>query len=143
MAEYTAREWSNGNIVTAANLNHIEEGIENASSGDALFVKYDHSETEEGSTTTYYFDKTWQEVHDALVAGRVVTANAILQNTTLQNTTGITDGLMDYITAATEYNGAYQIGSVLTSTNNARSFRVLSSPSDYLRIVVALRNILE
>ena len=131
MAEYTAREWSNGNIVTAANLNHIEEGIENASSGgDALFVKYDHSETE-GSTTTYYFDKTWQEVHDALVAGRVVTANAILQDKT-----GITDGLMDYITAATEYNGSYQIGSVLTFTPNARVFQVLSSPSDYLRIVV-------
>lgn len=134
MAEYTAREWSNGNIVTAANLNHIEEGIENASSGgDALFVKYDHSETE-GSTTTYYFDKTWQEVHDALVAGRAVTANAILQD----EETGITDGLMDYITAAIEDNGAYRIGSVLTSTNNARFFYVLSSPSDYLRIVVVL-----
>lgn len=131
MAEYTEREWSNGNIVTAANLNHIEEGIENASSGgDALFVKYDYSETE-GRTITYYFDKTWQEVHDALVAGRAVTANAILQDAT-----SITDGLMDYITAATEDNGAYRIGSVLASTNIARFFYALSSPSDYLRIVV-------
>lgn len=128
---YEKQVWNCGDTITADKMNHIEEGIENASSGDALFVKYDHSETE-GSTITYYFDKTWQEVHDALVAGRAVTANAILRGKT-----GITDGAMDYITAATEDNGAYQIWSVLTSTNNARSFQVLSSPSDYLRIVVA------
>lgn len=126
---YEKQVWNCGDTITADKMNHIEQGIENASSGDALFVKYDHSETE-GRTTTYYFDKTWQEVHDALVAGRAVTANAILQDTM-----GITDGLMDYITAAI-YNGAYRIESVLTSTNNARFFQDLSSPSDYLRIVV-------
>lgn len=130
MAEYTKQVWNCGDTITADKMNHIEEGIENASSGDALFVKYDHSETE-GRTTTYYFDKTWQEVHDALVAGRAVTANAILKGAL-----GITDGLMDYITAATEDDGSYYIGSVLTSTNNACSFQDLSSPSDYLRIVV-------
>lgn len=129
---YEKQVWNCGDTITADKMNHIEDGIENASSGDALFVKYDHSEKTD-STATYYFDKTWQEVHDALVAGRVVKANAILQDAA-----GITDGVMDYITAATEDNGAYRIESVLIATNNARSFQVLSSPSDYLRIVWVL-----
>lgn len=129
---YDKHIWQCGEAITTEKLNHMESGIANASSGDALFVKYDHSEKTD-STATYYFDKTWQEVHDALVAGRAVTANAILQEAP-----DITDGVMDYITAATEDNGAYRIESVLIATNNARSFQVLSSPSDYLRIVWVL-----
>lgn len=130
---YTKQEWNCGDTITADKMNHIEDGIEAASSGGgALFVKYDHRE-EAGNTITCYFDKTWQEVHDALVAGRVVTANAILQT---QTTSNPRDGLMDYITGAMEYNGSYQIRSVLTSTDNARSFEPLSSPSEYLKVVV-------
>lgn len=134
---YEKQEWNCGDTITADKMNHIEDGIEYiedgieaALSGGALFVKYDYSEGT-GNTITYYFDKTWQEVHDALVAGRVVTANAILQTAS-----NLTDGLMDYITTATENNGNYHIGSVLTSTNNARSFEPLSSPSEYLKVVV-------
>lgn len=58
MAEYTAREWNNGDIVTASNLNRMEQGIEDAGTGDWLVV------TTSG-TNVITMDKTWQEIYDA------------------------------------------------------------------------------
>lgn len=55
MADYVAREWSGGDIVTAANLNRIENGIEDAGSGQILVV----------TDTNGTLDKTWQEIYDA------------------------------------------------------------------------------
>ena len=67
MAEYTAREWSNGDIVTASNLNQIEDGIENASSGgsELLVVGMTIEDPPSAGQTTYTLDKTWQEIDDA------------------------------------------------------------------------------
>ena len=60
MAEYTAREWSNGDIVTASNLNQIENGVEAvAEESEFLIVN------ETYANNTYSFDKTWQQIYDA------------------------------------------------------------------------------
>lgn len=74
MAEYIAREWSNGDIVTASNLNSMEQGITEAqndeSGSDVLIIRQD---TEASTSERVVYDKTWQEVFDALKVGtRVV-----------------------------------------------------------------------
>ena len=61
MADYTAREWSGGDIVTAANLNHIEQGVASAGGAEPLIVKVSNGI---GGT----FDHTWQEIADAPMA---------------------------------------------------------------------------
>lgn len=79
MAEYIAREWSNGDIVTASNLNQIENGVEAvAEDSEFLVVNVTETTTESGTegeteiklqaagpTTNYIFDKTWQQIYDA------------------------------------------------------------------------------
>jgi len=83
MAEYIAREWSNGDIVTASNLNSMEQGIAEAqndeSSGGGLVLRVASTEqatTEECANggTKYIYDHTYQEVMDAAQNGRTVTA---------------------------------------------------------------------
>ncbi len=78
MAEYIAREWSNGDIVTASNLNQIENGVE-AVTEESEFLVVNMTETTESetggktevqlkmadSTPTYTLDKTWQQIYDA------------------------------------------------------------------------------
>lgn len=60
---YTKNTWANGDVITAAKLNNIENGI--AAAGGSLVVHMDVNNT---------LDKTWQEIHDALASGaRVVT----------------------------------------------------------------------
>ena len=52
---YTKREWATGNVVGAVDLNRIENGIEDAGSGQVLVV----------TDTEGTLDKTWQEIYDA------------------------------------------------------------------------------
>ena len=61
MADYTAREWSNGDIVTAANLNQIENGIEDAGSGSWLVV----NAARDNNNGSLVLDRTWQEIYNA------------------------------------------------------------------------------
>jgi len=56
---YTKREWATGNVVGAVDLNRMEQGIEDAGSGQVLVVNVTYS----GGTVTA--DKTWQEIYDA------------------------------------------------------------------------------
>ena len=83
MAEYTAREWSNGDIVTASNLNQIEDGIENASSGGSeplvvhVVVMTAEEIAEAGITgiensDVYRLDATSDEIEAAYASGRAV-----------------------------------------------------------------------
>jgi hypothetical protein len=58
---YTKHTWVDGELVTAAKMNNIENGIEEASSGGGsgggvLVVHQD---------TDGKLDKTWQEIHDS------------------------------------------------------------------------------
>lgn len=61
---YTKHTWTDGELVTAAKMNNIENGIEEASSGGGgtgggVLVVHDVDGT---------LDKTWQEIHDADLA---------------------------------------------------------------------------
>ncbi len=56
---YTKNSWTDGDIVTSAKLNHMEDGIANS---DSVMVINLNNGT---------LDKTWQEVYDAMIAGKL------------------------------------------------------------------------
>lgn len=59
---YEPTTWQDGDIVTANKLNKIEQGITN---GGNMIVRISYE--------TGILDKTWQEIHDALANGTIVT----------------------------------------------------------------------
>lgn len=67
---YEKQNWVCGDTLTAEKLNHMEDGIEDASQsgGDKLIIRVSNVTTE-GEDVKTTFDKTWQEVHDALANG--------------------------------------------------------------------------
>ena len=134
---YTKHVWECGETITAERMNNIEDGIESASSGggEALFVRYDHSETvENGGTETYYhyFDKTWQEVHDALTSGRMVFVHLVGANDANEPTLIVSDGVLNFINIALQTGSNYIVETVFPS--GTASFAPLSAPTDYLLI---------
>ena len=67
---YTPKTWVCGEVITAEDMNHIEEGIaENCGSCDSPLLL---TATLDEDSGIYTFDQTWKEVKDALVAGRRV-----------------------------------------------------------------------
>jgi len=69
---YEPTTWKTGDVITANKLNKIEQGI--AAIGDTPVVT-DHpiivvNATMNGTTVT--LGKTWQEIHDAFEAGKLV-----------------------------------------------------------------------
>ena len=65
---YVEHEWVNGETITAAKLNNIEEGIVEASQsggGGALICNSSY----DGDEDNFILDKTAQEIYDALLAG--------------------------------------------------------------------------
>ena len=62
---YEQQNWVTGNRITAEKLNHMEQGISSAGGGTALIIRYDHTEVNQ-NYHRHYFDKTWQEVANAL-----------------------------------------------------------------------------
>lgn len=60
---YEKQTWANGDIITADKLNHMEDGI---ASGGVLVV----GTTVSGNTIT--LDKTWLEIHEALLTGGAI-----------------------------------------------------------------------
>lgn len=57
---YIKQTWANGDVISAAKLNHMEDGI--AGAGGVLYV----------GTTDGHIDKTWQEVYNALDVNTIV-----------------------------------------------------------------------
>lgn len=62
---YTPYTWSSGDTVTAARLNNIEQGVANAG-GSVLIVGTTFS------NNVLTLDKTYKQIHDALLAGTSV-----------------------------------------------------------------------
>lgn len=60
---YTPTEWVTGDIITAEKLNKIENGI--ASVGGMLIVTVSEKPDSE---TIMILDKTWQQIHDAVLS---------------------------------------------------------------------------
>ena len=54
---YEKQTWKTGDVITEEKLNHMEDGISNA--GGVLIVNVNNRT----------LDKTWKEIHDALVSG--------------------------------------------------------------------------
>lgn len=58
---YIPTTWANGDVITAAGLNHIEQGV--AAAGDTVVLHVDQE--------TWALDKTWQEIYNALASGKI------------------------------------------------------------------------
>lgn len=82
---YTKQTWQTGEVITAEKLNHMENGI-----GSCVMTV---NATTENDVTT--LDKTWQEIHDAIAAGKLVIIPII----------GATNAEMEIITSAVSDTG--------------------------------------
>jgi len=74
---YTKQTWASGDKITAEKLNHIEDGIAGAgsggSSGNGNFILYLSEEYDEDvQDTVWKFDKTYDELSAAILAGKNV-----------------------------------------------------------------------
>ena len=58
---YEKQTWANGDVITDAKLNHMEEGIKTASE----IVAVNCIIVEDSEKTTYTLDKTWNEINNA------------------------------------------------------------------------------
>lgn len=65
---YTTNTWVTGDTITADKLNHMEDGIASASGGP-LIVNV--TRISDGGYSNMALDKTWQEIHDALLSSGV------------------------------------------------------------------------
>lgn len=68
---YTAHEWQTGETITAAKMNNIEEGIQEAAQsggGGSLICTCEYS----SALNDYVLDKTVQEIYDAFMSGTPV-----------------------------------------------------------------------
>lgn len=61
---YDKNTWAKGDVITAAKLNNMENGIESASTGGGGVLVV--GATVEDETIT--LDKTWQQIHDSPIA---------------------------------------------------------------------------
>lgn len=60
---YEPTNWKDGDLVTSAKLNKLEQGV--AAGGGITFVEMD------SKSNTYTLNKTWQEIYDAAKSGVV------------------------------------------------------------------------
>ncbi len=58
---YEKQTWANGDVITDAKLNHMEEGIKAASEIVAAICTV----AEDSEKTTYTLSKTWNEINNA------------------------------------------------------------------------------
>lgn len=98
---YTKHTWETGEVITAENLNHIEDGL---ASGGVLLVNAIEDET--AQTTT--LDKTWQQIHDAAIAVVVI-----------ENETGQSKGCVESVNSLdTDYKVAVGTDGYITDSPN-------------------------
>ena len=116
MAEYTAREWSNGDIVTASNLNQIENGVETVAE-ESEFLAVNTTEVTENETTNLQLDKTWQQIYDAFPKVYI---------TWTENE--------DYNFLKSNIDTVYEINGVYTAIFCGNRF-IAESPNDYPRYI--------
>lgn len=97
---YTKREWAIGNVVGAVDLNRIEQGIEDAGSGQVLVV----NSVYDSNNDSYTLDKTWQEIYDAFplvveyINDNGSESKQLFHYVSVENNTYYVGGNMDYTT---------------------------------------------
>ena len=73
---YTKQNWADGDLITAAKLNHIEEGLASAGAGNGS-VFYVETTGPLGIDVVATLNTTWQAVYDAMTDGKRVLARFI------------------------------------------------------------------
>lgn len=114
---YTKNIWKSGDTVTSAKLNNIEDGIAAAANENILVV---HMNNISGT-----LDKTWQEIHDTLTNGKLVsilTSGSNFINMMLINTAGFASN--EYYVGMDGSDGTVFI------TDSANGYPVLDQPSE-------------
>lgn len=110
---YTKHTWADGELVTAAKMNNIENGIEEASSGGGVLVVHNANGT---------LDKTWAEIDAADVA--VIVSNG--------SAGGVTLHMREFVMGTVDEDGVYSvdatgIGHTTYETDSADGYPVKSS----------------
>ena len=62
---YTEQTWATGDTITAEKLNHMEDGIAGAGGVFSVPTTFDEQ------TATVTCTKTWKEIYDAMVSGKI------------------------------------------------------------------------
>ena len=112
---YEPKTWECGDTITAEALNHLEQGVANAGGGgtEPLIV---HAV---GDSSPYHLDKTYAEIHSALLAGTPLYFDLSqemgdvydywgFQQLQLQDATGDNDGWYAYVYAGGFYFYAHE-----------------------------------
>ncbi len=100
---YEPTNWKSGDVVTSAKLNKLEQGVANA--GGVLIV----SSTQEG-----VLNKTWQEIHDAMLTSLVA---IVMSNG---------NAVMTMLVTGVEVSGSYKVvaGETLFIASSADDYPV-------------------
>ena len=76
---YTKTVWQDGDVITAQKMNNIENGIENVAGNESTaFI------INESSESTGVLDKTWKEIHDAFLSGKLCILDTSFSNNGLE-----------------------------------------------------------
>lgn len=101
---YVKQTWTSGETVTAAKLNHMEDGIaEGGSGGSGVFNVNSSLDEQKGGAV---LDKTWQEIYDASKNGALVVVVNDAEDT----------GFM--------YSGKEIVYTILYEANSAPEYRI-------------------
>lgn len=111
---YTKTTWASGDVVSSEKLNHIEQGVYDASNGTLIINVTPDAEANDGSCTA---DKTLAEILDAYNNGKLPitvfytnpTAPLILTPKVIAEMTGVGASAIFNITMFGELNGEYVI----------------------------------
>ena len=88
---YTKNTWETGDIVSSQKLNHMEDGI--AGAYEVMVIN---------ESTDGIFDKTWQEIYDAMAQGKMCVVRVVGETTE----EGITNNT---VTSAFSSEGKYMV----------------------------------
>ena len=126
---YTPKTWQCDDTITADELNRMEQGIAEASQGGGGTLRVNVDRVDTTSSVTYY-DRTWQEVYDALERGDYVSFFRELNNGNGYNLRIITAGRESdtYFVLAESINQ----GALGVDTPIKCFFNPMSSQDDYL-----------
>lgn len=122
---YTPKTWQCGETIMADDLNHMEQGIEDASSGGGsepliFTVTVEAVPCPNNPSATAYrstYSHSWQEIHDALSVGRLVVCPSALP--------GASSVELKLVTSAVESDGEYEVRGIVAGTTEIfpESFR--------------------
>jgi len=125
---YTKQNWECGDLITADKMNHIEDGIEEASSGGGALVvtmtprNATAEECSDGGHV-YEFSHSWQQMHDVIATGGQVWLRILTESV----------DAYEAVLVCSSRSGAYRI---VTRTNPGEY--VFTSPTSTKSVVCSV-----